>query len=125
DRKAAGKTVQKPLAKLEAQATLGMPDRLFDPAAWQQLGPAAFKGAEMRVADVQIEPPLLDRVQVTTNLRGRASFTAQIAPKLESVKAQLALRELRGSPIEMPVSVDVAGAIDNAATTATIAMTSP
>ncbi|HLL23223.1 MAG TPA: translocation/assembly module TamB domain-containing protein [Kofleriaceae bacterium] len=124
DRNVAGATVQKPLAQLELQAALGIPDHLFDPAAWQKLGKAAFKGGSLRVEDVMIEPPLLDRMQITTNMRGRASFVAELAPAMESAKAKIELRQLRGNPIERPVSVDFVAQIDNAATTATMQLIS-
>ncbi|MDQ3337046.1 MAG: translocation/assembly module TamB domain-containing protein [Myxococcota bacterium] len=125
DRNAAGNPVQKPLARIEMQATLAMADHLFDPAAWQALGKGAFKGGALKVQDVMIEPPLLDRLQVTTNMRGRASFVAELAAGMESAKAKLMLRQLRGNPIERPVSIDLITEINNAATTATLTMVNP
>ena len=125
DRKAAGTPVVKPLAKIELQATLAMADHLFDPDAWKALGKSAFKGGSLRVEDVMIEPPLLDRLQVTTNMRGRASFVAELAAGAESLKAQVQLRQLRGNPIEQPVSVDLLATIDNAETIATVELVSP
>lgn len=124
DRKAAGTSVQKPLAKVELQATLAMATNLFDPDAWKRLGKTAFKGGSLRVEDIMIEPPLLDRLQVTTNMRGRASFVAEVSPGVESAKAQLQLRQLRGNPIEQPVSVDLLAEIDGADTTLSIDLVS-
>ena len=125
DRRAAGTAVQKPLARIELQATLGMADHLFDPAAWKALGKGAFKGGSLKVADVMIEPPLLDRLQITTNMRGRASFVAELEAGMQTLKAKVQLRQLRGNPIERPVSLDVLAQIDNAATTATLELVSP
>jgi TamB, inner membrane protein subunit of TAM complex len=125
DRKAAGTAVQKPLAKVELQATLAMADNLFDPAAWKRLGTKAFKGGSLRVEDVMIEPPLLDRMQVKTNIRGRASFVAELSANAETAKAQLSLRQLRGNPIEQPVSVDLLAQIDGAGTSLDIDIVSP
>jgi translocation and assembly module TamB len=111
DRNAAGATVQKPLAKVEAQATLGIPGHLFDLDAWRTLGRRSFEGGAIRVEDVMIEPPLLDRLQVVTNLRGRASFVAELAPALENVKVALDVKQLRGQPIAQPVTLSVVGEI--------------
>ncbi|MBA3396864.1 MAG: translocation/assembly module TamB domain-containing protein [Deltaproteobacteria bacterium] len=122
DRQASGKPVAKPLAKIDARATLAMPGHLFDPDAWKKLGRGALKGAAMRIDDVLIEPALLDRLQVTTNFRGRASMVAEIAEAARSAKVGVSVRDLRGSPVSQPVAVDFKAAIDNAATTATMTM---
>ena len=122
DREAAGTPTPKPLARIEAQATLAMADHLFDPEAWQKLGRAAFKGGALRVDDVMIEPPLLDRMQVTTNMRGRASFLAEVAPAMKSLKTHLAVHQLRGNPIAVPTTLVVVAQIDETDTSATLAL---
>jgi len=120
DRETAGTSVEKPLARLEAQATLGIPSHLFDPAAWRRLGKGAFKGGSVRVDDVQIEPALLDRLQVTTNLRGRASLVAEISEAARSARLAARVCELRGDPIAQPITIDLVATIDNAATIASL-----
>ncbi|MBA3817841.1 MAG: translocation/assembly module TamB domain-containing protein [Deltaproteobacteria bacterium] len=125
DRATAGTGAVKQLAKVEAQATLGIPGHLFDPAAWQRLGRGAFKGGSVRIADVMIEPALLDRLQLTTNLRGRATMVAEIADAARSAKVSVALREVRGKPIAQPISLDLVASINNAETTATMSIVAP
>lgn len=123
DRGAAG-AAAKPLARAEAEATIEMPGPLFDPAAWRRLGKDAFLGGALRVDDVVVEPPLLDRLGVTTNLRGRASVIAELAAGGRSAKLQLELRRVRGKPIDQPLALDLVAQSDGAATTATLEVAS-
>jgi len=101
------------LATFEVIARLGAPEHLFDPEEWRALGPGVVRGATAKVDRVTIEPGLLDRLGLVTDLRGKASFTAEIGEAMRSAHVALDLRELRGTPIAKPVHAHFSIAIDD------------
>ncbi len=101
------------LAAFEVTARLGAPGHLFDPAAWKALGPSAMRGATAKVDKVTIEPGLLDRFGLVTDLRGKASFNAEISEAMRSAHVSVDLRELRGTPIAEPVHAHFTIAVDD------------
>ncbi|MDB4961372.1 MAG: hypothetical protein JWP01_1371 [Myxococcales bacterium] len=110
------------IGDFEVIARLGMPGHLFDPAAWKALGPAAMRGATVRVDNVNIEPGLLDRFHLTTDLRGRASFSAELSEAMRSAQVAVDLNDLRGTPIAEPVQAHFAVAIDGTSANTTLAV---
>jgi autotransporter translocation and assembly factor TamB len=110
------------IGDFEVIARLGMPGHLFDPAAWKALGPAAMRGATVRVDNVIIEPGLLDRFHLTTDLRGRASFSAELSEAMRSAQIAVDLTELRGTPIAEPVQAHFAVAVDDKSANTTLAV---
>ncbi|HEX3477093.1 MAG TPA: translocation/assembly module TamB domain-containing protein [Kofleriaceae bacterium] len=107
---------------LTAQAELAMPDRPFDPAAWRRLGRDALRGASARVEGVAIDPTLLDRLGVTTQLRGRATAAIDLGPAVRTAQATVDLGALRGGPLDQPIDVHVTASLDDRATTATVSV---
>jgi len=105
------------LGELEARARLGMPDHLFDPAAWQQLGRGAFRGGSLRTATIELDPAQLDRFGITTHARGRMTVVAEVSSAAAGAKLTVALRTLRGSPIAQPIEADLLATIDDKGTT--------
>ncbi|MBA3454929.1 MAG: translocation/assembly module TamB domain-containing protein, partial [Deltaproteobacteria bacterium] len=101
------------IGDFEVIARLGAPGHLFDPEAWKALGPSVMRGATAKVDKVMIEPGLLDRFGLVTDLRGRASFTAEIAEAMRSAHVAVDLRDLRGTPIAEPVHAHFAVAVDD------------
>jgi autotransporter translocation and assembly factor TamB len=109
---------------LTAQAELAMPDRPFDPAAWRQLGRGALHGASVRAEGINVDPGLLDRFGVVSELRGRAGIALDIGPAARSLQAVIDVAELRGGPIAQPIDVHATTELDDRATTAGLTVAS-
>jgi hypothetical protein len=102
---------------LTAQAEIAMPDQPFDPAAWRRLGRDALHGASVRAEGITIDPGLLDRFGVNTELRGRAGVALDIGPAARSLQAVVDVTQLRGGPIAQPIDVHATTALDDRGTT--------
>jgi autotransporter translocation and assembly factor TamB len=100
------------LGSLDLTAKLRLPDKLFDPAAWNKLGPAAIRGATVRSGDIPLDPATLARFGVGAHYRGVASLSADIQPALAGASLVLDLRELRGGPIVAPIAAHLDAMLD-------------
>jgi hypothetical protein len=107
-----------------AKARVALPERLFDPDAWRQLGVNALRGASVRTDTVNVDPAMLARFGITSTMRGRARFELDVGDGLSTVRLAAIADDVRGTPIAEPVSLRVNAAIDDKQTTASIAMTS-
>ncbi|HEX3758016.1 MAG TPA: translocation/assembly module TamB domain-containing protein [Kofleriaceae bacterium] len=103
-----------------AQAELALPDRPLDAAAWRRLGLGALHGASLRAEGIAIEPALLDRFGVTSELRGRLGIAIDLGPAVRTAQAVVDLGELRGGPIDQPIDAHVSAELDERETTAAI-----
>jgi hypothetical protein len=96
-------------AGIATPATVGarfvLPAHPFDPRAWRALGRDALHGAEVRAADVAIEPSVLAALGVATELRGRADVALDVLPGARAATAVVHVRELRGEGLARPVDV--------------------
>ena len=106
----------------QASAKLGIPDHLFDPAAWKALGPNAMHGATARIDNVAVDPAQLERFGVTTTMRGTVNVAAEITEAFRSAQVALDVRDLRGSPISQPVQAHFAAAFDDKGGNTTLAI---
>jgi hypothetical protein len=108
------------IGTVSAQARLAIPDRLFDPAAWTRLGRAALRGATVRTDDIPVDPALLARFGISSDVRGRASVAVELGPAGRTLQGTIDLAELRGATIHKPIDVHLATAIDDRATTSSL-----
>ncbi len=110
------------IGQLVAQAQLRMPARQFDAVAWRQLGRAALQGATVQAENIQVDPAMLDRLGVVSDLRAKISVAVELGAEARTLDAKLHVAELRGAPIDKPVDLQVAASINERETTATIAL---
>ncbi len=110
------------LGSVAVGARVETPDRVLDPAAWKRLGVGAVRGARLRTGELAFEPGTLEKLGLVTNLRGRASLSAEVGPALADAKVTLDVRQLRGDVIAMPVAAHVEVNGDRKDTRATIAV---
>lgn len=103
-------------ARLFAEARLMTPDRIFDPSAWQRLGHDAFRGGRLRAEGLAFEPGTLQRLGVVSQLRGELAIAAELDEGLDAVRFAVNLYNLRGGLLAKPVSIAVAGAVDDRST---------
>lgn len=94
-------------------AKLGIPDHLFDPAAWKALGPGAMHGATARIDNVAVDPAQLERFGIVTTMRGTVNVAAEITEAYRSAQVAIDVKDLRGSAIAQPVQVHLAAAFDD------------
>ncbi|CAN5814887.1 hypothetical protein BH11MYX2_BH11MYX2_11000 [soil metagenome] len=109
---------------VQAKVQVATPKDLFSPIAWAALGPNAMRGAQVVVSDVAIEPGLLDKFGVTSDLRATVSVAANIGQGMRSATATVDLKQLRGDPIALPIDARVEVAIDDKGTTTGMTITS-
>lgn len=112
------------VGRFQATARVALPDRPFDPVAWKSVGLPALRGANVAVDDILIEPGLLDRFGVTTELRGRVKMSAAIADGARSANVKLDVAQLRGDMIARPIDAHVQATIDDKAGGASVLVTS-
>lgn len=111
---------QKGAARLFAEVGFRTPDRIFDPAAWQQLGPSAFRGGTLRAERLAFQPGTLERLGIVSALRGELSVGAEVEEGLREVRFAINVHELRGGLFAEPVAVSVVGALDESSTRANV-----
>jgi autotransporter translocation and assembly factor TamB len=110
------------LGRATVQAELEMPDRVFDPAAWAQLGRGALHGATLRAEDLTIDPATLDRLGVVSELRGKLSLAVDVGEAARTLEAKVDVAGLRGAPIDQPLELHLAAAADDRKITSTLAV---
>lgn len=104
---------------LDANAKLGMPARLFDPAAWKALGPGAIHGASIKSSEVSFTPGTLERFGIVSQFRGVASIKADIKPGLAGANVALDLHDFDGGRIVSPIAAHVDATYDTRELTTT------
>jgi autotransporter translocation and assembly factor TamB len=105
------------IGRLEANAKIEMPDQLFDPAAWRALGKRALRGASVRIENVVIDPALLDRIGVASDLRAKLDVAVDVSEGARTLEASVDVAGLRGEPIVQPLNVHLGAKLDDQATT--------
>lgn len=103
---------------LDASAKLGMPAKLFDPAAWKALGPAAIHGATIRSSEVTFTPGTLERFGIISQFRGVASIKADIQPALAGATVAVDLHDFQGGKIVSPIAAHLDAVLDHRQVTA-------
>ncbi|HEX7843660.1 MAG TPA: translocation/assembly module TamB domain-containing protein, partial [Kofleriaceae bacterium] len=108
------------LGSATAEGRIAVPDRPFDPAAWQALGRGALHGATVHLADVAVDPAMLERFGVQSPLRGWIGAAIDVGEAGRTLDATIDVGALRGGPIAQPIDVHVTAGADERATTAAL-----
>ena len=106
------------IGNLTAQADLEVPERWLDPVAWQRLGRGALHSANLRAEDIAIDPAMLDRLGIVTELHGTIGVAVDIGAAGRTAEATVDVAQLRGGPINQPVDLRLTTALGDRATTA-------
>lgn len=106
------------LGKIDLTAQLATPAKLFDPAAWKKLGPAALRGATLRSDEIPFDPGTLERFGIVSQFRGVASVQADIKPALAGASLALDLHDFRGGKIVAPIATHLDAVLDDKGVTA-------
>jgi autotransporter translocation and assembly factor TamB len=109
-------------ASVSARAQLVVADRVFDPAVWAQLGGAVLGGASVRLERFTLDPAMLERLGVRSDVRGAVSATVDVGTAGRTMQAKIDVTGLRGGSVIEPLDVHLAAAIDDRATTATLSI---
>ena len=110
------------IGQLQAEARLQLPDRQFDPVAWKQLGRAALQGATVHADNVQIDPAMLDRLGIKSELRAKVSLAVDVAAAGKTLEAKLEVAGLRGAPIDQPIDIHAGASIGDTDSTVTVSV---
>ena len=108
------------LGRIEAQAQLAVPDRMFDPAAWRRLGRAVLQGASVKADHLTIDPAMLDRLGVVSELRAQLSLAVDVGPAARTLDATVDVAGLRGAPIAQLLDLHFAAKLDDHEATAAL-----
>ncbi|HEV7554730.1 MAG TPA: translocation/assembly module TamB domain-containing protein, partial [Kofleriaceae bacterium] len=96
---------------------LGLPDHLFDPAAWQALGNNALRSAAVRVAELVIDDAKLAKLGIDTPYRGRVAAKVDIAAGLSRIDVALDGTDIHGGTLAKPIELHATTTLDHAGTT--------
>jgi len=110
------------IGTLSVRAQLGIADRLFDPAAWAQLGRGVLRGASVRTENITVDPAMLERFGIVSDVRGRVSVAIDVGEAGRTIAAMIDAGGLRGGPIIRPVDVHLAATIDDRAATSSLSI---
>jgi len=108
------------IGQIQAQALLEVPARQFDPAAWAQLGRAALKGATVHAENIQVDPAMLDRLGIVSEVRAKVNLAVELGAAAQTLEAKLDVTGLRGAPIALPLDVHLAASVDDQDTQVTL-----
>ncbi|HTR53017.1 MAG TPA: translocation/assembly module TamB domain-containing protein, partial [Kofleriaceae bacterium] len=99
-------------------ATLALPARPFDRAAWRALDRNAVRDASLDAHELAFDPARLARLGIAAPLTGTASFTASVSRALRGARIALDVHAVRGGRLVRAVDVHVDAEGDRAATSA-------
>ncbi len=96
----------------QVDARVGLPDHLFDPAAWKLLGRDAVREVTAKLDQVIVDPKLLARFGITAPYHGRARVTATIGRGITSAHLQVDADALAGGAIVKPMDLHASAEMD-------------
>lgn len=93
------------IAPVRGDATLVVPDRPFDPAAWNALGARALREAKIELTALEVSPALLNRLGYDLPYRARidASIVADAGARTATLTADV--RGLSGGKLTAPIDI--------------------
>jgi hypothetical protein len=94
------------------EATVTVPRRPLDLAAWAALDLTAIKGAKVTLQEITIDDALANRLKIG-NVRGRVAATVTIAEAVREVQAAVVARGMTGGPVRSPVDITVDATLDS------------
>jgi hypothetical protein len=109
---AAKDVTQDGAARFYADAELKTPQRLFDIAAWKQLGANAFRGGSVRAERLAFQPGTLERLGIVSDLRGELAVGAELDPGMKAARFAVNMHGLRGGLFAKPIAATVSGVLD-------------
>lgn len=100
------------------EARVGLPEHLFDPAAWQAQGEDAVHGASVTLDRFAVDPALLARFGITAPYTGHARLAVTIGRGIKSAKVAIDADGVAGGPIAKPLDLHAEADMDVARSTA-------
>ncbi len=104
------------LGGADATIRLAIPERVFDPAAWQRLGARVVDSATITAPAIAFDPALLGRLGVTSKLSGVGRVTANVGAGASSVDLVVDVEKLRGGALVKPLAIHLEAGIDDVRT---------
>ena len=98
--------------RIDAAARLKIPDRPFDPRAWQRLGPNVVDRVTATARDLAIDARVLALLGLSSPLRGRASVEVAIEAGGSAAALRLDVKEVRGPPLVRPIDLQITARAD-------------
>ncbi|HET9622697.1 MAG TPA: translocation/assembly module TamB domain-containing protein [Kofleriaceae bacterium] len=101
------------IGRLEGNAKIQMPDQLFDAGAWKALGKRALRGASVRVENVAVDPALLDRLGIASDMRAQLDVAVDVGEAANKIDAKVDVAQLRGAPIVQPLNIHLGAQVSD------------
>lgn len=101
-------------------ATVAIPTRPFDLAAWRKLDVRALSSATVTVDEIELDDKLATRLGLPAGIRGRFGGSIDIGAALSEIHARIAARGVTGGPLAQPIDVIADGTLDASGVTATV-----
>lgn len=102
------------------EATVAIPARPFDLAAWAGIDAGAVRGATIWTDTLVLDRRRSELLGLGETYAGRGNLRIEIAAGLRSLTAHLAVDDLRGGPLARPVDLRIEAAGDAGGATATL-----
>ena len=99
------------LARGSIDATVRLPARPFDLAAWRALDITALRGATVAVDEINVDDLLARRLGLGS-WRGRIGGSVDVAEAMSELHGRIAVRGVTGSVIRRPIDVVVDATLD-------------
>ena len=101
-----------------ADARIALPQRPFDPLAWQQLGRGVAQSVSANFEGIVVDPKLLAKLGVDVPYRGRADVALEVGAGATSAELEVTLHDVAGGLLKKPIDVKLTASSSAASTLA-------
>lgn len=108
------------IATATIDATVAVPKRPFDVAAWRKLDVRALQGATITVDEIELDDKLATRLGLPAGIHGRFGGSIDVAAAVRELRARLVARGVTGGPLARPIDILADATLDANGLTATV-----
>ncbi|MEO6776635.1 MAG: translocation/assembly module TamB domain-containing protein [Kofleriaceae bacterium] len=97
---------------VQGTATIALPARPFDPAAWKALGKHVLQRADIEGQPIEVEPAMLAKLGISKPYHARVESRLVASEGAETITLTTDVHGLSGGPIKQPIEAHVATTLD-------------
>ena len=95
---------------------LGLPEHLFDPAAWRALGKNVLRSATARIADLVVDDAMLAKLGIDTPYRGHVAAKVDVTAGISRIDVAIDGTDIHGGAFAKPVELHATTTLDHSGT---------